>query len=177
MVTFTESLFPRTPSVREWTNEKQIKSMAEDKRARFITITEDGQITAYAKWLMPTNEKDDSDDPSQVPSWPEGVGRDFDDFHLALARKRKELMGERPYYQLELLATLPEHQGRGAGGKLIRWGLEQADRDGLATYVEAFAAGVPVYEHFGWKNLSKVVIIGGHFAEFCMVRPAPDGHE
>ena len=99
MVTFTESLFPRTPSVREWTNEKQIKSMAEDKRARFITITEDGQITAYAKWLMPTNEKDDSDDPSQVPSWPEGVGRDFDDFHLALARKRKELMGERPYYR------------------------------------------------------------------------------
>ena len=79
--------------------------------------------------------------------------------------------------ELELLATLPEHQGRGAGGKLIRWGLEQADRDGLATYVEAFAAGVPVYEHFGWKNLSKVVIIGGHFAEFCMVRPAPDGHE
>lgn len=55
---------------------------------------------------------------------------------------------------LEIVATLPEHQGKGAAGKLIRWGLERADREGLEAYLEASPAAVPIYEHYGFKTVS-----------------------
>lgn len=70
-----------------------------------------------------------------------------------------------------MLATLPEHQDRGAASLLIRWGLDRADRDGLEAYVEASLAGAPVYEHFGWRTSGRVVTLEGQYTEVCMLRP------
>ena len=76
------------------------------------------------------------------------------------------------YVDLEMLGTLPECQGRGAAGQLIRWGLEQADRDGVEAYIEASPVGAPIYERFGWKAEAQVRALNGKYTELLMVRPA-----
>lgn len=71
-----------------------------------------------------------------------------------------------------MLATLPEYQGQGAAGMLLRWGLEQADQMGVEAYVEASPAGLPVYRRFGWKERKSVKLMDGTYTEVFMVRPA-----
>ena len=70
-----------------------------------------------------------------------------------------------------MLATLPEHRDRGAASLLIRWGLDQADRDGLEAYVEASLMEAPIYERFGWRTSGEVVTLEGQYTELCMLRP------
>lgn len=52
---------------------------------------------------------------------------------------------------LDVLATHPNFRRRGAATMLLRWGCDQADRDGLPVYIDASEAGVPVYEKYGFR--------------------------
>jgi len=89
---------------------------------------------------------------------------------------------ERKHWYLELIATRPEWQGKGAAGKLIRWGLERADEEGTECYLEASPDGKPVYERFGWRERERLVVdLEGRdpcgtgekeFVEVMMVRDA-----
>ena len=65
---------------------------------------------------------------------------------------------ERKHWYLELIVTRPEWQGKGAAGKLIRWGLERADEEGSVCYLEASPDGKPVYERFGWRERERLVV-------------------
>ena len=57
----------------------------------------------------------------------------------------------RPHWYLHIAGCLPARQGHGFGGRAIRAGLERADRDGVAAYLEtATPANIPLYEHFGF---------------------------
>lgn len=67
---------------------------------------------------------------------------------------------------LHILCTLPDHHRRGAGGMLVRWGLEQADKTGLRSYLEASEAGRPLYERLGFREVEVKLFdlskYGGH---------------
>lgn len=81
----------------------------------------------------------------------------------------------RKHYYLEIIATRPEWQGKGAAGMLIRWGLERADQQGVECYLEASPVGKKVYEHFGFEEAGRLVVpVEGKedFVECFMVRPA-----
>lgn len=85
-------------------------------------------------------------------------------------------MAERKHWYLEIIATRPEWQGKGAAGKLMRWGLEKADADGkgVETYLEASPVGKEVYEYFGFEERGRLVVPvegKGDFIECMMVRP------
>ncbi|KAJ5670962.1 hypothetical protein N7507_000089 [Penicillium longicatenatum] len=70
---------------------------------------------------------------------------------------------------LDLLATLPSHQGRGIGSALIRWGTQLADSLQTRIYLEATPEGYPIYLKYGWKRLDEVELdlgkFGGHGKE------------
>ncbi len=79
---------------------------------------------------------------------------------------------------MHILAVLPGYQGTGLGGKVLRAGLEDADRAGAQTYIEASPAGLPVYLKYGWKSVDGLMIdtqpYGGHGVEhvpFMMREP------
>ena len=55
------------------------------------------------------------------------------------------------------MVTHPEHRRRGAASLLMRWGIEQIDRDGLEAYIDASSDGKLLYEHFGFKPAKEVV--------------------
>lgn len=92
-------------------------------------------------------------------------------------------MRGRKHWYLEFIATRREWQGKGAGGMLIRWGLERSDREGTETYLEASPQGVPVYKRFGFEEVERFVVdltgkgegvleLGEkEFVEVFMVRP------
>lgn len=79
-------------------------------------------------------------------------------------------MGERRYWYLELVATRKEYQGKGCAGKLIRYGLEKADEEGVECYLEASPEGAPIYEYFGFKEVERLVVFDGKFVELFMIR-------
>lgn len=59
---------------------------------------------------------------------------------------------------LDLLATLPEYQGRGFGSAILKWGTNKADASQSRIYLEGTPEGVPVYLKYGWKILEEVVM-------------------
>lgn len=116
-----------------------------------------------------------------MPPWPEDEGSDhalLNEFFGSLAKKRAEIMSTRPHYYLEMLGTLPEHQGRGAGSLMMKWGVELADREGMDAYLESSPKGVGVYRKFGFVEQDEVTVnveAYGEYKNLCMVRKPTTG--
>lgn len=72
-------------------------------------------------------------------------------FREAQAKAKRAILGGRAYVYLHILATAPEHQGRGAGSMQLEWGLAKAEALGLPVYLESTMTGQPLYLHHGFK--------------------------
>lgn len=78
---------------------------------------------------------------------------------------------------LELFATHEDYQREGLGGELMRWGLEQADAEGLETYLDASEKAQPYYQnHFGFEAKQDVIVPDrpayGHYSYVSLLRRA-----
>jgi ribosomal protein S18 acetylase RimI-like enzyme len=171
--------FPRTDAYFNFWYDAIIESMASsDWHFMCCYSTSDPKQTpiAYSKWNSPTSKK--LPGPEDLPEWPEGSDVELaNHFFGTLVSKRRENMGERKHWYLELLATRPEWHGKGAGSQLLRWGLERADEEGLEAYIEASPAGKSLYEKKGYREIGRLVIPakekgGEDFVECFMLRDA-----
>lgn len=79
-------------------------------------------------------------------------------FYDLFNTNKKEILGTRPYYVLDTLVTLPQHERRGAGSMLVRWGCEKADEAGVEAYLEASPIGAPMYARHGFLAVKEVEI-------------------
>jgi len=86
-------------------------------------------------------------------------------------------MGKRPHWFLELLSVRGEYQRHGIGARLIKWGTDQADKEGLETYLDGSEKGQPWYEKWHGFRYGKQIPIPdrpdayGSFRYVSMVRP------
>ena len=74
---------------------------------------------------------------------------------------------------LEMLGTLPEYQGLGAAGMIIRWGLEKADHEERVSYLESSPKAVSVYHRYGFQDRGRIdvtVIEGVQYHNVFMLR-------
>lgn len=95
--------------------------------------------------------------------------RAFIDF-MVLCRRRT--MAGRKHYFLELVATVQEYKGSGAGRTLLEWVCGEADREGAAVFVETNTDIVGFYERFGFEVVERMKMPGGFgYEEWIMVRP------
>ncbi|KAF1848615.1 acyl-CoA N-acyltransferase [Cucurbitaria berberidis CBS 394.84] len=91
---------------------------------------------------------------------------------------KREILGTRPYYVLDTLVTLPQHERRGAGSMLVRWGCDRADEAGVEAYLEASLMGAPMYGKHGFEPVKEVELEltkwGGkeNMSFVLMLRPA-----
>ncbi|KAI1357107.1 hypothetical protein F5Y01DRAFT_266775 [Xylaria sp. FL0043] len=54
---------------------------------------------------------------------------------------------------LRLLFVDPQHHRRGAGGMLIKWGIDEARKLGLPAYVESSRVGHDLYLRNGFRDI------------------------
>lgn len=73
---------------------------------------------------------------------------------------------------IDVLATLPKHQRRGAGSLLMTEFCKQADEARHWGYVEASPLGRSTYQRFAFETQDtfSVVINGEPYVDSCMVR-------
>ncbi|KAJ7189008.1 hypothetical protein C8R46DRAFT_1206119 [Mycena filopes] len=64
---------------------------------------------------------------------------------------RDRFMGGSRYWYLSFMAVDPKYQKRGVGQALLRWGLDQADAEGLEAYLESSDDGLRLYEKNGFE--------------------------
>ncbi|KAL3491306.1 acyl-CoA N-acyltransferase [Aspergillus germanicus] len=169
--------FPEKPSVRQFWNDGLKRDLA-DPAVHLVAVVDTdlpgSPIIAYANWVAPrTLEVQPPEEQTHsLPMYPE----DGDDLALAafffphLKEHRERNMANRKCWYLAALVCHGEHQGRGAGGMLMRYGVGAADAMQADIYVEASPPGVPVYKKFGFREVGRVVVLDGEFTELFMLR-------
>ncbi|KAH8711871.1 hypothetical protein GQ44DRAFT_731099 [Phaeosphaeriaceae sp. PMI808] len=128
-----------------------------------------GRTIAISAWSMhnlpedvidafttnPSLTKPDDDKPRFLP--PELRMDALSSLFGPLRAAEDEVMGtSHQYLKLNTLATHPEHQGRGAGSMLLKWGIKKADDEGLIAYLDATSKARPMYEKQGFE-IAKVI--------------------
>ncbi|KAF2203085.1 acyl-CoA N-acyltransferase [Delitschia confertaspora ATCC 74209] len=134
----------------------------------FLAKDSEGNACAGAKWQFNGTGKDGMEVGER--SWeevereltvPEGYKesdpRVWKAFFNMLNGAKREILGQRPYLILQTLVTHPNHERKGAGSALLRWGLEQADAKGVETYLEASQIGAPLYARYGFQPVKDLV--------------------
>ncbi len=57
-----------------------------------------------------------------------------------------------------MLCVRSDYQRQGAGSLLMQWGIAEAKRLGLPTYLESSSAGYPLYLALGFREVDQFVI-------------------
>lgn len=108
-------------------------------------------------------------------------------YHFALGRSpeavstshAKEIMtetrnAERLYpderWRLAFISVSPNHQRRGIGRKLVQWGLDRSEEEGVAAVLEASDAGKGLYEKMGFAEVGRMPFDEGKKEEPVMIR-------
>jgi GNAT superfamily N-acetyltransferase len=89
---------------------------------------------------------------------------------------RHQLVAPAEHWFLDTVGVLPQYQGKGYAGKLIRAMLVKTDREGLPVYLDTMdEADVWRYEHFGFWVVDKSAVPKTNLTNWSMLRePAPE---
>jgi len=137
------------------------EAMRTNKAIRFMTVVDSDtdEIVACAQWDVFPEERtaEEVEKLCHVPPPPPDAVQDaWVDFFGHFSAQRREL-GNRPIVILHALVTHPDHQRKGAGKLLLQRFVEEVDREGLETYLEASEIARPLYVRFGFApTLEKV---------------------
>ncbi|KAI7163480.1 NAD(P)-binding protein [Hortaea werneckii] len=155
-------LWPRgyTPDLYAYYEDSKAQSLQKEA-SRILKAVDDetGEIVAVAQWTFALEGNDEGNKNLQFANeqppanWPEGGNwelRRF--FKIEWEEWRAEMMGEKPYIQLNVLVTHPKHERRGAAMQLVGWGCEQADKLGVAMCLESTPTGLKLYKRFGFRT-------------------------
>lgn len=116
-----------------------------------VTDGSTGKIIGQAMWQVYETK------PPEVPLagdiWDDEEGKEYaQDLYRAYRVPRRKLIGSAtgPILCLAILTVDPDHQHRGAGTMMVKWGVELADRMGAEATVEATLEGRHLYEQQGF---------------------------
>ncbi|KAI9652989.1 MAG: hypothetical protein M1821_007742 [Bathelium mastoideum] len=175
----TAVLWPhgRSPTDQAHLTARTRQTFLSDPTAHLLKVTDPGTgtIIAVAEWhRCPARDDDDqpssnkaNNEPSSTPKpsgedpmpteWAPGANVRAKEFFIGtFHRTHAEVMRGRAHWLLSVLVTRPEAQGRGAGGMLVRWGVERADEEAWPCYLEASERGKPLYERFGFRGVKSM---------------------
>ncbi len=135
---------------------------------------------AFAIWetlnsVQGGNREAQSEVPNQAAAlWPKGNVRehaygsrrdgDAKRIHAwseTMSKSKKSLFDHRygsKHFHLQILATHPSYQRRGAGASLCSWGIKLAERRAMTITVFASPMGELLYEHLGFRSVALVTV-------------------
>ncbi|KAF9888927.1 hypothetical protein FE257_008096 [Aspergillus nanangensis] len=130
-------------------------------------------VISFAKWRRPIEESR-VESYIQVPwEWPAGTRFDIlEQWSERVEAAARMLVGAMPYYNLSYIATDPVHSRRGAGSMLVKWGIEQATKEGVLVALESTKNASPFYTKLGFKEEGLITMVleeGLVYEEMCFV--------
>ncbi|KAJ2897421.1 hypothetical protein MKZ38_004683 [Zalerion maritima] len=150
---------------------------------QLVKDTETGETVSLARWAICNSENlakklngldvDLSTGMVASARHPEGIDQELAARCLAAVKEtRDKFMGDGPYMHLCLLGTKSGHYRRGAGGILLKWMGDFADKEGVPCWVESTKMGKPVYEKHGFvtKDTLEMSFEGGETTHYGMRR-------
>ncbi|KAE9362923.1 hypothetical protein N431DRAFT_357855 [Stipitochalara longipes BDJ] len=144
---------------KEEDRDKSVKRMVDwwlgDPTTKYIKVVDGdtGKIVSAAKWSIrkePLTEQQMRFDwcaDADLNDWGEQI---WHFLHQGQVSRSKDGL-----CIIDILATHPEHQRRGAGSMLVKWGTDIADSLGLKAFVQASHRGKPMYERHGFVDKDK----------------------
>ena len=69
---------------------------------------------------------------------------------------------------LSVLVVHPDHQGKGVGRHLMSWGMQEATRLGIPSFLESSVSGRPLYQKSGYKEIEEIEV---SFEKFGLEEP------
>ncbi|GAM82345.1 hypothetical protein ANO11243_003240 [Dothideomycetidae sp. 11243] len=161
--------------------DSDLQKMTPDDRA---AAKAEGRMAGHSAWKIHPRDRDQAEldaiaADAERDGYPPSSHRTLlDDFYAALGDAKKRYLGRKAHVLLHLLATDPDYHRRGIGGMQIKWGLEETDRLGVMSYLEASEEGKALYERYGFRQVEKLDFdctkhIGGEeVIHTIMIRPA-----
>jgi GNAT superfamily N-acetyltransferase len=118
---------------------------------------------AASLWVPPGKpELTEEDEARAEPLLRELVGAHADDVLVLLERFHAAHPRDQPHYYLSLLATHPDHRGRGEGMGLLAHNLARVDEEGMPAYLESSnLANNHRYERLGFVQVGEFSAPGG----------------
>ncbi|KAH8910705.1 acyl-CoA N-acyltransferase [Coniochaeta sp. PMI_546] len=168
-------MFPGGEATREeelrWRSQR-FRTSLRDPTKRFVvaveeTVLENGtpknQIVGWARWTaisaVPEPEKSPEEKAKEMEekmkSWPDAMDKEAYKKILAgfAELDQQWLAGDDPtnYWVLDVLAVHPDHQRKGIGSKLTRWGTEEAAKEGKGVGLISRPTAKRLYASLGFQ--------------------------
>jgi len=174
---FIDVIYPGgdTPSGQAAARDRVLKSLHSDPTATFLKVTDTitGEIIGGARWQVYTEKPELKH--AEVDWW-EGEDKEYAEFVLNILHRGRfeKTAAEGPYLcellcsadfifccltmhpVLDVIFTDPKHQHRGAGSKLVKWGVDRADELGVEAFLESTRFGRHMYEQNGFQITESV---------------------
>ncbi|KAH6679671.1 acyl-CoA N-acyltransferase [Halenospora varia] len=154
--------FPDTPNVRKYLTELWTKDLEFEERKTWIVVMKEegsGKVCCFSRWMEEREREGGYDIAKWQTRWGalphESLPTEMSytilstKFWDPMTSQHARVMSGRPHLFLEILASLPEYQGRGLGKQLLKWGTDRADREGVECYLDASEKGKGLYERYG----------------------------
>ncbi|PNS20578.1 hypothetical protein CAC42_305 [Sphaceloma murrayae] len=163
---FLNVFYPKgvTPEIAAWNRETHVKAIESGDTFYFIVrdvSSPSKPAIGAARWQLVTKAKSAVEMETDEAQASKDRAADrpvdnvrydrFEEFRVAQYKSKKEHLAGRPYLYLKSIATHPDHQRKGAGKVMMRWGLRKADDLGVPAYLEASEAGRRLYEQSGFE--------------------------
>lgn len=166
-------LYGRDKNTHQIRLTKSLASSMSDQAAQVIQALDNatGQVLGWACWVK-KGEKAVSQDPepsipqqdvtqAKMPAVKEPMSAPMSARQKMVGRmlgdeiKQQESHMKGVYMVLQRLATDPEFQRRGVGSKLVKWGLDRADAEGLPCWLHVSDSDVAcrLYEAAGFRQV------------------------
>ncbi|KAI1401052.1 acyl-CoA N-acyltransferase [Hypoxylon fuscum] len=155
---FNRILFPGPfpPEALDGRAQQMLHGLKTDARIKWLKIIDTDlpegpeQMIAFAEWHI-YHEKPQ---PTQPRTFGPGCNKETCEMLFGgIAKQRQRIMGDKPYFYLRFLHTEPKHQGRGAGGMLTEWGVQEARKQRMIAYLESSEAGHSLYKKCGFRDV------------------------
>jgi ribosomal protein S18 acetylase RimI-like enzyme len=146
------------------------------RHVKVIDTDLNDKIIAFARWFIFVGDdvKFIKTDPNERHHAPGSNEEAVNEFFGGLLKIRIRILGRTPHCcefaeqmlvallighltVLSALCTSPQHQRRGAGTMLTKWGCDIAQKYGVPAYLEASPAGLPLYKKAGFQEVDKFV--------------------
>ena len=187
---YMQQAFPNTPVVQEWW--KQVYTAGiNDPDATLMVVTDpekNGEITALEIWRTYKDENQHHRiEESRAQHNPLADAGTFGYVPLTsdhnqeyvnaaigfMIKTHKQYVGDKPHIMIELVATVHERKGVGAGRLMVEKVCEEADREGLDVFVVTNGRIVPFYQKFGFVLKNTIAMPGGlGYEENVLIRKA-----